>query len=193
MTCDDYLAMLETLPVEELMYGGARDHAAGCHDCNRVTRVVAERERNMVLALDDMSPSIAPGSVAREALEIARRRRIVSYLRASLGVMAAAAVVLVVASRRLIPAAVIWPPAPQPAPLPVPRVSETILLKCLMPEAAAITLQRDAPQRSVAFFPSATVPSIMVETTHDDMGAVHSIIDEQEKLAAPDCPARKRF
>ena len=47
MNCDTYLSMLETLPVEELAYGGAREHAANCRDCDRVTRVVAERERNM--------------------------------------------------------------------------------------------------------------------------------------------------
>ena len=50
MNCDTYLAMLETLPVEELAYGSAHDHAAGCRECDRITRVVAERERNMRMA-----------------------------------------------------------------------------------------------------------------------------------------------
>ena len=48
MTCDDYLALLESLPVEELRYGAAREHATICPECSRVTRVVVEREQKRV-------------------------------------------------------------------------------------------------------------------------------------------------
>jgi plasmid stabilization system protein ParE len=92
MTCDDYLSMLETLPVQELAFGEARDHAAYCHECNRVTRVVAARERNMTLAYESAYPSASAMTVADRAIASARRQRIAFYYRAALG---AAAVIVV--------------------------------------------------------------------------------------------------
>jgi hypothetical protein len=92
MTCDDYLAMLETLPVEELMHGEAREHAAVCHDCNRVTRVVAERERNMIMAYGDVVPSAISADVALSAIATARRRRLAFFYKIGLAVAGVAAV-----------------------------------------------------------------------------------------------------
>lgn len=102
MTCDDYLAMLETLPVEELTHGEAREHAAICRDCNRVTRVVAERERNMLMAYGDVVPSAMSGDVALSAIATARRRRLAFFYKAGLAV-AGLATVGVIASWRLVP------------------------------------------------------------------------------------------
>jgi len=101
MTCDDYLAMLETLPVEELTHGEARNHAAVCHDCNRVTRVVAERERNMLMAYGDVMPSAFASDVATSAIASARRRRLALVYRIALGIAAVATVGFVGASRSI--------------------------------------------------------------------------------------------
>jgi hypothetical protein len=92
MTCDTYLSMLETLPVSELAFGDAADHAASCRDCDRVTRVVAERERNMLLAYGTISPPVPTGLVAAHALELSRRRRIAFYYRFALVIAAVVSV-----------------------------------------------------------------------------------------------------
>src|SRR4029077_2258109 len=84
MNCDTYLSMLETLPVEELAYGSAREHAANCRDCDRVTQVVAERERNLAMAFGGLYPSVQAGSITARALELSRRRRIALYYRIGL-------------------------------------------------------------------------------------------------------------
>src|SRR3569833_1098327 len=102
MNCDNYLAMLETLPVEELTHGDAREHAAVCRDCNRVTRVVAERERNMIMAYGDLIPSMHSTDVAMSAITTARRRRLAFFYKAGLAVAGSAAVG-VIASSRLLP------------------------------------------------------------------------------------------
>jgi hypothetical protein len=99
MTCDDYLAMLETLPVEELTYGAARDHATICHECNRVTRVVVEREQNMLMAYGHVLPSVAAATIAESAMEVARRRRTARLYSIGLGVAAAATVAALVGTR----------------------------------------------------------------------------------------------
>src|SRR6476646_8195756 len=101
MTCDDYLSMLETLPVQELAYGEAREHAAYCADCNRVTRVVAARERNMTLAYESAYPSASAVTVAERAIVTARRQRIAFYYRAALGLAAVVVMALFVVTRRI--------------------------------------------------------------------------------------------
>jgi len=92
MNCETYLSMLETLPVNELAYGDAAAHAANCRDCDRVTRVVAERERNMLLAYGTISPAVPSGLLAAHALELSRRRRIAFYYRFALVIAAVASV-----------------------------------------------------------------------------------------------------
>jgi len=109
MTCDDYLSMLETLPVGDLNYGEAREHVATCRDCNRVTRVVAERERNMIGAYGELYPSASAVTVAERAILTSRRRRVALFYRAALGVAAAAVLAFVAVARfrtRLVPAMV---------------------------------------------------------------------------------------
>jgi len=101
MNCDNYLAMLETLPVEELTHGEAREHAAVCRDCNRVTRVVAERERNMIMAYGDVIPSMHSTDVAVSAISTARRRRLAFFYKAGLAVAGIAAVGVIAGSRLL--------------------------------------------------------------------------------------------
>ena len=103
MNCDTYLSMLATLPIEELGYDDAREHAARCHDCNRVTRVVAERERNMLVAFGELYPSVPAGSIATRAIVLSRRRRIAFYCRLGLGVAAAASILVMIGSRRIAP------------------------------------------------------------------------------------------
>src|SRR5690349_10561504 len=126
--------MLETLPVQELAFGEAREHAAYCADCNRVTRVVAARERNMTLAYESAYPSASAVTVAERAIASARRQRIAFYYRAALGIAAVVVVALFVVTRRL--------------PVDVARQTarlERLNLQCLSPEQAAEVLRQEIP------------------------------------------------
>jgi hypothetical protein len=129
VNCDDYLSMLATLPVEELAYGSARAHAAGCRDCDRVTRVVAERERNMLVAFDNLYSSVPAVQAAAGAVTAARRRRIGLYYKIGLAFAAVAILFYMALSRT-----VIVSPASS-------LVSETFRLQCLSPEQAAEMLR----------------------------------------------------
>ena len=95
MNCDDNLSMLAKLPVENQAHLHARDHAAGCRDCDRVTRVVLERERDMLMAFDELDSSVSAAQTAASALVSSRRRRrrVALYYAIGIGfVMAAIAV-----------------------------------------------------------------------------------------------------
>ena len=127
MNCDTYLAMLETLPVEELAYGNAREHAANCRDCDRVTQVVAERERNLVMAFGGLYPSVQAGSITARALELSRRRRIALYYRIGLGVATVATFFFVIVTRRVVPQR---------------AMIETFRLQCLSPDQAIEVLRK---------------------------------------------------
>ena len=132
MTCDDYLSMLETLPVQELNYGEAREHAAYCSECNRVTRVVAARERNMMMAYDSAYPSASAVTVAERAIVTARRQRIAFFYRAGLSIAAVVVAALFVVTRRAVPAE-------------GPAVVEEFNLQCLSPSQAAELLRQEIP------------------------------------------------
>ena len=99
MSCDDYLSMLATLPVDELAYGRAREHAAGCRHCDRVTRVVAERERNMLMAFDDLQSSVPAAQAAAAALATSRRREVAFYSEIGLGIALVSTVLYLLISR----------------------------------------------------------------------------------------------
>lgn len=137
MNCDTYLQMLETLPVNELAYGDAAYHAANCRDCDRVTRVVAERERNMLLAYGTITAPVSTGPLAAHAIELSRRRRVAFYYRFALAVAAVVCVLAFVMMRRI---------TPRPA---FGRVSETFRLHCLTGDEAAALLRTTLPPNTM--------------------------------------------
>jgi hypothetical protein len=128
MNCDDYLSLLETLPVDDLAQGRPREHTIGCHECERVTRLVAERERNMLIAFDDLDFPVAAAQTAATALTASRRRKVAIAYNIGLGVVTAAVVLSVIGSRML-------------ARSPIPTVTETFRLQCLSPEQAGELLR----------------------------------------------------
>jgi hypothetical protein len=179
MNCDDYLAMLETLPVEELTYGEARHHAAQCHDCNRITRVVAERERNMIMALGDARSSVSASGMAREALDLARRRRVASYYRAALTLATVGAVIAVVFTRRVVP-----------RPTSSPVVHESFHLQCLSPDQAAVLLRDSGIQGAIRIRPPSTIAVIDVETSAEEFPRIVALIDRYDNPKASTCAAQ---
>jgi hypothetical protein len=180
MTCEDYLSMLETLPVEELAYGAARDHAAQCYDCKRVTRVVAARERNMTLAYAEAYPSASAVTVAERSIEVSRRRRVAFFVRAALGAAAVVTLFGAIVMRR-------------GGPSPAHAVSmQTFRLQCLSPQQAAEMLRQKIPHAaglSVSAFPSSQDMWLRVEGPKIEVAAARSVLDRFDTPARSQCAA----
>lgn len=79
MTCDEYLSILASTPVDEVRRSQLPDHVAKCPHCQRATRMVMERERQFV-GLDDDLYSQMPAVVPPAAAIAAQRHRYVNRL-----------------------------------------------------------------------------------------------------------------
>lgn len=175
MNCDTYLSMLATLPVDELRYGDAAAHAANCRDCDRVTRVVAERERNMMLAYNEVHAPIAAGSIAARALEISRRRRIASFYRVGLSIAMVATVFFLIMVRRIVPAT-------------GTRVTEVFRLQCLSPDQALEILRPvKSPSVSVSAGPNTSLGVIRVAAPPEEMERLRALLDRYDTPAQSQC------
>jgi hypothetical protein len=167
--------MLATLPVNDLGYDDARDHAANCHDCDRVTRVVAERERNMLMAFSGLYPPVPAGSIATRAIVLSRRRRVSLYYRIGLGVAAAASILVMIGTRRI-------------APAPSARVSETFRLQCLSPGQAAEVLRPTvSPSVSISIRTNSPLGIIRVAASPEEMGRVRSVLERYDNPTESQC------
>jgi type II secretory pathway component GspD/PulD (secretin) len=178
MTCEDYLSMLETLPVQELSYGEARDHAAYCHDCNRVTRVVAARERNMTLAYAEAYPSASAATVAEQAIRTADRRRVAFYVRAGLGLATAALLALFFVVRRA--------PVPSHA---AATVAERFNLQCLSPAQASSFLRQEIASEHLSIRGRPPLAVIEVRGTPEQVVKVRRALDRVDNPRAARCAA----
>ena len=178
MNCDEYLSMLATLPVEELAYGSARDHAARCRECDRVTRVVVERERNMLLAFGDLQSSVPAAHISASALATSRRRTIALYYKIGLGMAMVATIFYMWVMRR----------APVPA---TARVSETFRLQCLSPEQAAEILRPLMTETlSIVIRSNSDLGVIRVEASPEEMVTARSVVDRYDSAAESQCAVR---
>jgi len=178
MTCEDYLSMLETLQVEALAYGAARDHAAQCHDCNRVTRVVAARERNMTLAYAEAYPSASAVTVAERAIVVSRRRRVAFYVRAALGAAAVLTLLATIMTRRVVP-----------APSRTLVKHETFRLQCLSSQQAVELLREEIPNAPGLLIsaPRPPVGVLHIEGSKVDVEAARSILDRFDTPVRSQC------
>jgi hypothetical protein len=180
MNCDTYLSLLETLPVEELAYGGAREHAAVCRDCDRVTRVVFERERNMVMAFGELYPPVPAESLAHHALVMSRRRKLAFYLRSALGVAAAALILFVFVSRIF--------PTNTPTPTIRSALVETFPLRCLSPEQALEVLRPYAsPGTRISAEMNSTLGIIRVVASPEEMQRLRGVLDRFDDANVSQC------
>ena len=177
MNCSDYLAMLSTLPVEELEYGSARAHAAECRDCDRVTRVVVERERSMLVAYADLDSSAAAAQVAANAFALSNRRRVAFYYKTVLG-LAALATVLFMVSRTVMPPAARAVIADTPVyPGASERLAETLVVRCGSPEEAAEMLRTHLEGDARVTFRSGSSPGfITIEASLQQMDVARDIL-----------------
>lgn len=177
MNCDNYLSMLSTLPVEELAYGSARDHAANCRECDRITRVVAEREHNMLMAFGDLYPSVPAGQIAARAMVASRRRTVALYYRIGLGVAMAATVLYMITSRGV------------SAPSPIATVSETFPLQCLSPDQAMEVLRMNviSPTISLSVRGNSPLGIIRVGAPPEEMERVRAVLDRYDTPTVSQC------
>lgn len=175
MNCNEYLSLLATLPVDELSHGPAREHSAFCHDCDRVTREVVSFEQTTRRAFDDARSSLPAALVAVHTLETARRRNIVRYFKAAVGIAIAAGVMIVVVSRV----------APVPARVPV--AGETFRLQCLSPEQAAVVIKPFISPGSLISIPSRSLGVITVQASNEEMQKVRSILDHYDNAGQAQC------
>ena len=174
MNCDDYLAMLATLPVEELAYGDARTHAATCRDCDRVTRVVAERERNMMLAFGELYPVAPARPMTAGILEIARRRRIAFFYRMGLVLAAVVAVFAFIAMRRLTPVRAVN--------------ADTFPLRCLSADQAIEMLRGSlSAEANISTRPNWAVAIVDVRGPNEDLQRARSLLDRYDNADASKC------
>lgn len=173
MNCDTYLSMLETLPVDELAYGDAADHAATCRDCDRVTRVVAERERNMLLAYGSITPPVTTGPLTAHAIELSRRRRVAFFYRAGLVVAAVVAVLGFIMTRRVRPT--------------MARTSEAFQLRCLAPEQAVEVLRNGLSPDVEIVSRSGWNGVIRVVARPAEMQVIRSRLDAVDNAARYQC------
>lgn len=178
MNCETYLSMLSTLPVEELAYGDAREHAATCRDCERVTRVVAERERNMLIAYGDVYAPVATEPYAAQAIELSRRRRVAFFYRIGLGIAMAATVVAMVAFGRT-------------GASVSTRRSVTYKLHCLAPDQAAELLLASVPSTDHVSVRTDSNPAfIVISAPPRLMWRLLSVLKSNDAPTAAGCPVR---
>ena len=175
MNCETYLSMLSTLPVDELNYGEARAHAATCRDCDRVSRVVAERERSMLMAFGELYPPTPAAPMATRALELSRRRRVAVYYKIGLGVVTVATLFSVFVARRIVPS-------------PSARVTDAFPLRCLSPEQLSAMLLPFSQQVTMQVQPN-TPDVITISAPELEMREVRALIDRYDTPANPQCGA----
>ena len=181
MNCDDYLSMLATQPVAELNSGRARAHAITCDECDRVTQVIAARERNMLVAYGELQMPATSAQTSAEALRTSRRRKVSLYYRIGLGVSAVAMVLYgVVASVA-------------PDPPRIPTVRETIRLQCLSPEQATEVLRPYLRRTGrITMQSSSALGLIHVEASAKEMATAHKVLDRFDSPLASQCVVRVR-
>ena len=172
MNCETYLSILATLPIDELTHGDARAHVATCRDCDRVSRVVAERERNMLMAFGELYPPTPADRVASRAVEISLRRRIGRYYRIGLGVVGGAMLLSIFAVRRVVPTN--------------PMVNETLRLQCLSPDQAIEIVGPGS--KNMVVYAGPTAPNVInIAAPAAELTRIRALMDVYDNPAASQC------
>ena len=175
MRCEEYLQLLSTLPVEELVDGRAGDHLGTCPDCNRATKVVVERERNMVMVLAGMSSHVQPMDTARTTFALARHRsRSRWYIGGLLLLLLAFGSIVV--GRTVIPIHANGD-----------RVTATLRPQCLSPTAAADLLrqQESSGLMRIVIHPGSTLLTVSGSAT--DLVRARAVLARYDNPTASTC------
>jgi hypothetical protein len=162
------------LPVEDLAHGRPREHTVDCHECERVTRLVAERERNMLMAFDDLRYPVAASQTAAIALTASRRRKVAIAYNIGLGVVTTAIVLSVMVSRTVVRA-------------PIPMITETFRLQCLSPEQAGELLRPYVRRIGIIHIRPGPLGVIDVVAPSEVMATARSILERYDNPAQAQC------
>jgi type II secretory pathway component GspD/PulD (secretin) len=176
--CDEYLHLLSTSPVEELTEGRAGDHLASCAECNRVTRLVVDRDRNMVSALAGMSSQVQPFQTAHVALNLSRRRRLATLYIGGL-VLLLFAVGAVVLTRSVVPIEQGTPAAE--------LFTEVFNLKCIAPMDMADLLRAKIASRTGSVVGRMGSHVLTVRGTVEDIQKARAAVDQYDNAREATC------
>jgi hypothetical protein len=179
MRCEEYLQLLSTLPVADLVDGHAGDHLGSCPDCNRATKLVVERERNMMMALAGMSSQIQPPEMARSTLALERRHRVGRWYIAGL-VALLLTIGVVVVNRTVLPV--------ESGRGTVDDANQIFRPQCLSAESAAELIRQHVPSRSLRIhIPQQGASMMMLGGTIEDLMRARSVLDRYDNPTASTC------
>ena len=182
MRCEEYLQLLSTLPVEELVDGRSGDHLGTCPDCNRATKLVVERERNMMMALGGMSSQMQPLELSRASFALAQQRKMSRWYIGGLATLLVA-ITAVVLDRTIIPA--------KRSHIQADAASQIFRPSCLSPQSAAELLRQyvASPSLTVSIPQGGTM--MMLGGSIEDLMRARSVLDRYDNPTASTCmPAR---
>jgi hypothetical protein len=178
MRCEEYLQLLSTLPVEDLVDGRAGDHLGSCPDCNRATKLVVERERNMMMALAGMSSQIQPLEMARSTFAVERRHRMARlYIAGLLALLLTVGVVVV--NRTVIPV--------ETSRGMGGEINQTFRPRCLSVAAAADLLRQEVPSRTLRITMRLGSSLLFASGTREDLRQARGVLDRYDNPTASTC------
>lgn len=182
MTCDEYLSILAATPVGALRPSRLPEHAATCPHCQRATRLVMEREGNLV-GLDEDLFSYAPSVVPPAAALTASRHRYVDRMyRLGVGILIAATFAFVAAKW-----VVIRTPA-DPEAIAATMAEQAFLVQCLSaPEVGALVRPLLAPAGMMTYTGGPGRGVVTVRGTPAELRAVNAAFERAEQQGRYAC------
>ncbi len=175
MTCEEYLHLLSTSPVEEVTLGRAGDHLGTCAECNRMTTLVVARERNMVTALHGVWSQVQPADTARHAM-LASRRQQLGWLKWVGGVLAVVLVVGAVVIPRLVMSA------------NEGLITQTFTLRCLAGNGVIDLIRSEVQSEQTQLMFNPQFPrSFRMRGTPDEIARARALIQEYDNPGKATC------
>jgi hypothetical protein len=186
MTCDEYLSMLATGSVKELVKDRPGEHAAGCPHCERATRVVMTRESNLVAAFENVYSNTPASVTADVALAKSRQRdfgRMYFITWAIASAIVVAIVVWFAASR-------VHFARPGDDATVAPVAEQAFLLRCLSPGQAAELLRPYLGPDGMLRISVGAPGVLTIRATQDRLRKAKSILNRYEHSPDGVCPAQ---
>lgn len=185
MNCQECLNQLSTLSMREIPTSEAWKHSATCSECAQMIRVITETEAELALELDATQSNIPASYTARQAVRLATRLRVRSWVRILVSMVAIAAVWVV--GQRLF-----FLRIQSATDVPAEQMQMvTLNVKCLKNEQAAELIRPYLQSRkSRIVIPSSELSVITVTGTPSEIDDVHGVMKQfdvppGEKCAVP--------
>ncbi len=183
MTCEECLSVIASAPILEVREDSrAREHCATCAECSRVVALVAEGERDMAFALNNLSSTIPASQTAERAIAAVGRRKTGRVLA---GVFA----VLIVIVLWITWIQVIVPGMRATADIVgVDHRTETLELRCLSPDQAGDLISPYVRSNGSAWYPGKPPLSVItVRANPDELARVKELLQRFDNPAETSC------